>query len=184
MLFSKLKVKDAYLIDLEKKSDERGFFARSYCRDEFLKKGLNTDWVQINNSLSKQKGTLRGLHFQYPPYTEVKLVRCIKGVIWDVIVDIRKDSETYGEWVAAELSEDNRSMMYVPKGCAHGFISLTTDTEIIYMVSSKYAPAHEGTLKWDDQFHKIEWPIEPKVISEKDQKTSEWDISQSIVLKK
>lgn len=184
MLFSKLNVEDAYIIDLEKKSDERGFFARSYCRDEFLKEGLNTEWVQINNSLSKQKGTLRGLHFQYPPYTEVKLVRCIKGVIWDVIVDIRKDSETYGEWVAAELSQDNRSMMYVPKGCAHGFISLTSDTEIIYMVSSKYAPDYEGTLKWDDQFHNIEWPIIPEVISEKDQKTSEWDLNQSIVLKK
>lgn len=184
MIFTPLKLDGAYLINLDLKEDDRGFFARYYCDTEFAAHGLNTSWVQINNSYSKIKGTLRGLHFQYPPFSEVKLIRCIKGSIWDVIVDIRKDSKTYGEWFAAELNDNNRSMMYVPKGFAHGFISLTDDTEILYLVSSSYDKASEGTLKWNDEFHGIKWPIQAEVISEKDSIAQPWNKNKSVILDK
>jgi dTDP-4-dehydrorhamnose 3,5-epimerase len=182
MIFNELNIEGAYLISLDKKEDDRGFFARYYCGDEFRQHNLNTDWVQMNNSFSKHKGTLRGLHFQNPPHSEVKLIRCFRGAIWDVMVDIRRDSKTYGKWYGVELSAENRSMMYVPEGVAHGFISLTDDSEILYMVSSAYAGPSEGTLRWDDPFHKIEWPITPSIISDKDQKTKDWNDSYSIKL--
>lgn len=182
MIFKPLPLEGAHLIQLEKNSDERGFFARTFCKDEFKKAGLESDWVQVNNSLSREKGTLRGLHFQRPPESEVKMVRCIKGAIWDVIVDIRKGSKTYGKWVGAELNDENRDMMYVPMGFAHGFISLTEDSEILYMVSARYNPDLEGTLRWDDPFHGIEWPINPRIISEKDKKATDWNESKSILL--
>ena len=182
MIFKPLPLEGAHLIHLEKYSDERGFFARSFCKDEFKKAGLESDWVQVNNSLSRKKGTLRGLHFQRPPQSEVKMVRCIKGAIWDVIVDIRKGSSTYGEWVGAELNEENRDMMYVPQGFAHGFISLSENSEILYMVSSRYNPELEGTLRWDDSFHGIEWPLEPVIISEKDSKVKPWSDKQAVIL--
>jgi len=182
MIFKPLPLEGAHLIQLEKFSDERGFFARYFCKEEFKKAGLESEFVQVNNSLSRKKGTLRGLHFQRPPQSEVKLVRCIKGSIWDVIVDIRKGSKTYGKWVGAELNEENRDMMYVPKGFAHGFISLTEDSEILYMVSATYNPELEGTLRWDDPVHGIEWPIQPQVLSEKDQKATDWNESKSISL--
>lgn len=180
MKFRETNLKGSFLIDLEKKADDRGFFARYYCKNEFARHGLNTQWVQINNSLSKQKGTLRGLHFQYPPYAEVKLIRCLKGAIWDVIVDIRSGSPTYGEWYGAELNEENRTMMYAPKGFAHGFVSLSIHSEILYMVSSPYAPQAEGTLRWDDPFHGIEWPMIPEIISDKDKVAPDWDNDKSI----
>ncbi len=182
MKFEQLKVKGAYAIDLEKREDDRGFFARYYCESEFEKMNLNTHWVQMNNSLSTEKGTLRGLHFQYPPYSEVKLIRCLKGAIWDVIVDIRKESETYGQWDALELTEENRTMMYAPEGFAHGIITLTDDAEILYMVSSVYSPESEGTLKWDDPFHGIQWPIKPVIISEKDRLAKPWSDEQAVIL--
>lgn len=182
MIFKPSPLEGAHLIQLEKFSDERGFFARYFCKEEFKKAGLESEFVQVNNSLSRKKGTLRGLHFQRPPQSEVKLVRCIKGSIWDVIVDIRKGSKTYGKWVGAELNEENRDMMYVPKGFAHGFISLTEDSEILYMVSATYNPELEGTLRWDDPVHGIEWPIQPQVLSEKDQKATDWNESKSISL--
>lgn len=182
MIFKPLPLEGAHLIQLEKISDDRGFFARSFCKDEFREAGLESDWEQVNNSLSRIKGTLRGLHFQRPPQAEVKLVRCIKGAVWDVIVDIRKGSGTYGQWVSAELNEENRDMMYVPKGFAHGFISLTEDSEVLYMVSARYNPELEGTLHWNDPFHGIEWPLEPQIISEKDQKATDWNDSKSISL--
>jgi dTDP-4-dehydrorhamnose 3,5-epimerase len=160
----------AYLIDLEKRGDERGFFARYFCKKEFSEASLNSDWVQINNSYSSEKGTLRGLHFQRQPASEVKLVRCIQGSIWDVIVDIRPTSPTYKGWFGTELSQDNRTMMYVPQGFAHGFISLTDDSEIIYLVSNFYDSSHERNLKWNDLDVAIEWPILPTVISERDSK--------------
>lgn len=183
MIFTPLHLEGAYLINLDKNEDDRGFFARYYCDEEFGALGLNTKWVQINNSYSTMKGTLRGLHFQYPPFSEVKLIRCIKGSIWDVIVDVRKGSKTYGEWFAEELTEYNRSMMYVPAGFAHGFISLTDDSEILYLVSSNYNKNFEGTLKWDDKFHEIKWPIEPQVISEKDRKVEDWQLKNAVLLK-
>lgn len=182
MIYNETKLSGAYLINLEKREDDRGFFARYYCQTEFAKNNLEFNWAQVNNSLSIDKGTLRGLHFQQSPYSEVKLIRCIRGVIWDVIVDVRLNSETYGKWFAAELSSENRTMMYVPKGFAHGFISLTENSEIIYMVSSPYNPEYERTLKWNDKFHNIEWPILPEVISEKDSNVGDWNDNNAVVI--
>ena len=168
MKFINTPLSGSYLIDLEIKSDERGFFARYFCEKEFNKNGLNTKWVQINNSLSYEKGTLRGLHFQNEPKSEVKLVRCIQGAIWDVIVDVRKNSKTFGKWFGAEITSTNRTMMYVPEGFAHGFITLEPNTEIIYLVSEFYSLADENTILWNDQSIDINWPIYPKIISDKD----------------
>jgi len=168
MKFINTPLSGSYLIDLEIKSDERGFFARYFCEKEFNKNGLNTKWVQINNSLSNEKGTLRGLHFQNEPKSEVKLVRCIQGAIWDVIVDVRKNSNTFGKWFGAEITSKNRTMMYVPEGFAHGFITLEPNTEIIYLVSEFYSLEDENTILWNDQSIDINWPIKPKIISNKD----------------
>jgi dTDP-4-dehydrorhamnose 3,5-epimerase len=180
MIFNPLPLEGAFLISLDKKEDDRGFFARYYCEEEFQNFNLNTKWVQMNNSFSKYKGTLRGLHFQNPPHSEVKLVRCFRGAIWDVVVDIRSNSKTYGQWYGTELSAENRKMMYVPEGFAHGFISLTNDSEILYMVSSTYSNGSEGTLRWDDSFHCIEWPISPSIISDKDKKSGDWTDAKAV----
>lgn len=172
MRFTETNLKGNFLIDLEKQEDDRGFFARYFCEKEFLEKGLNIKWAQINTSSSKEVGTLRGLHYQSEPNAEVKLVRCLKGSIWDVVVDLRYMSKTFGKWFAAKLSDENRTMMYVPKGFAHGFISLEPNSEILYLVSDFYAPNLEGTLIWNDKKVQINWPIEPNVISDKDLKGS------------
>lgn len=168
MKFEQTSLKGNFLINLEKKEDDRGFFARYFCEKEFSEHGLNTKWVQINNSESKQIGTLRGLHYQREPRAEVKLVRCLKGAIWDVVVDLRNKSATYGKWFGKKLSDENRTMMYVPKGFAHGFISLEPNTEILYLVSDFYAPELESDLIWNDPNVAINWPIQPTVISDKD----------------
>jgi len=168
MLFRKTPIKDVLLIDLELQSDQRGFFARYFCEKEFSEAGLNSNWVQINNSMSSEIATLRGLHFQHPPHAEVKLVRCLRGSIWDVVVDLREGSDTYGDWFGATLSDKNRTMMYVPKGFAHGFVSLEEDSEIMYLVSDFYSPESEDTLIWNDPDVDIKWPIKPKIFSEKD----------------
>lgn len=168
MKFTKTSLLGSYLIDLDIKSDERGFFARYFCENEFIEHGLNTKWVQINNSFSIKTGTLRGLHFQNHPKSEIKLVRCIQGSIWDVIVDVRKSSMTFGKWFGAEITSKNRTMMYVPEGFAHGFITLEPNTEIIYLVSEFYSLEDENTILWNDQSIDINWPINPKIISNKD----------------
>jgi len=168
MKFEQTNLIGNFLINLEKKEDDRGFFARYFCEKEFSEHGLNTKWVQINNSESKDKGTLRGLHYQREPKAEIKLIRCLKGAIWDVVVDLRYNSETYGKWFGKKLSDENRTMMYVPKGFAHGFISLEPNTEILYLVSDFYAPDLEGDLIWNDPNVAINWPVQPSVISDKD----------------
>lgn len=168
MKFKETSIRGNFLIDLEMKEDSRGFFARYFCEKEFKNLSLQTKWVQINNSMSRERGTLRGLHYQRHPNTETKLIRCLKGSIWDVVVDLRKDSDTFGKWFGAELSESNRTMMYVPEGFAHGFISLQINTEIIYLVSEYYEPSAEGTLLWNDSDINIKWPIKPSIISDKD----------------
>jgi len=168
--YTETNIKGNFLINLEKQEDDRGFFARYYCEKEFLQKGLNTKWVQVNTSYSIEVGTLRGLHYQREPKTEVKLVRCLKGSIWDVVVDLRDTSKTFGKWFAAKLSDKNRTMMYVPRGFAHGFISLEPNSEVLYLVSDFYDPNLEDTLIWNDTKVQINWPIEPKVISDKDLK--------------
>jgi dTDP-4-dehydrorhamnose 3,5-epimerase len=183
MKFQKTNLKDNFLIDLDLIEDKRGFFARYYCEKNFSQQELNTRWVQINNSFSKKVGTLRGLHYQREPNAEIKLVRCLKGAIWDVVVDLRDSSETFGKWFGAKLSDENRTMMYVPKGFAHGYISLETNTEIFYLVSDFYAPDTEGTLVWNDLKVGIDWPVTPQVISDKDAKGETLDKIIPIKLK-
>ena len=165
MIFNKTKFDPAYTIDLSPIEDERGFFARYFCENEFKDNNLNTEWKQINNSFSKDKFTLRGLHYQLAPSTEVKLVRCIKGSIWDVIVDLRENSRTYREWFGTELSESNRRMMYVPKGFAHGFLSLSVNSEIIYLVSDFYSKENERSLLCHIFRCSISWLLLCRVIS-------------------
>jgi len=149
--------------------DSRGFFSRSYCDQEFFDmNGINNKWVQINNSMSINKGTLRGLHYQCDPFQEDKLVRCIRGELWDVIVDVRPTSLTFLQWFGCVLSADNRKMMYVPRGFAHGFITLSDNVEIIYNVTAPYSRSHERTIKWNSNSINIKWPIDPTIISEKD----------------
>ena len=168
MKFEETNLKTNYLIKLETIEDKRGIFGRFYCEKEFSEQGLNTRWVQINLSTNKKIGTFRGLHYQRQPNSEVKLVRCLKGAIWDVVVDLRENSETFGKWFGAKLSDKNYTMMYVPKGFAHGFVSLESHTEILYLVSNFYAPNHEDALIWNDPDVAIKWPINPKIISDKD----------------
>jgi dTDP-4-dehydrorhamnose 3,5-epimerase len=165
----------AHLIELERRGDDRGFFARLFCEREFANVGLETRFVQINNSLSAKKGTLRGLHYQLPSAAEVKVVRCIKGSLFDVIADLRPDSSTFGKWYGAELSEHNRLMMYVPRGFAHALLTLTDDVEAFYLVSAFYDPEQERGIRYNDPKFKIEWPIEPAEISPKDRNWPDFD---------
>jgi dTDP-4-dehydrorhamnose 3,5-epimerase len=158
----------AYVIELERRGDERGFFARTYCEREFAEHGLATRMVQTNTSLSRDRGTLRGMHYQAPPHAEDKLIRCTHGSIYDVIVDIRERSPTFGSWIGVELSDNGYRMLYVPKGFAHGFITLADDVQVSYQVSGFYEPTAERGARYDDAAFGIEWPIEPTVISEKD----------------
>jgi dTDP-4-dehydrorhamnose 3,5-epimerase len=175
MIFSETPLKGAYVIDLEKRGDERGFFARAFCEREFAGQGLVTQFVQVNNSLSASKGTLRGMHYQLAPKAETKVVRCIRGALYDAILDLREGSTTFGKSFGAELSADNRRMMYVPKGFAHGFVTLTDDTEAFYFVDEFYAPELERGIRWDDPRFAVEWPDRPTVLSDKDRAFRDFD---------
>lgn len=168
MHFHKTPLEGAYWIDLDKREDDRGFFARFYCSKEFEIEGLEKNFIQVNNSFSKYKGTLRGIHYQLAPKAETKLVRCIQGSLYDVIVDLRPHSPTFRKWFGKELTAENRHMMYVPKGFGHAFLTLEDNTEAFYMVSEFYSPEYERGLRYDDPSLNIEWPITPQVISEKD----------------
>jgi dTDP-4-dehydrorhamnose 3,5-epimerase len=168
MKFNELKLSGAYLIELEIQGDNRGWFSRYYCENEYKELGLDTNIVQANVSYNEKLGTLRGLHFQRPPKAEVKIVRCLHGAIWDVIVDIRKSSRTFGKWFAQELNEDNRLMMYVPKGFAHGFITLSDFTEILYLHTEFYDPALEDGINYNDKSVDIDWPIDMNIVSDRD----------------
>ena len=183
MIIHETDINGVYLCEQTSKEDHRGFFARWYCSDEMKYRNLNYDWAQMNNSASNQKYTLRGLHFQVAPSQEVKFIRCINGEIWDVVVDLRPQSYTFGKWAAFNLSSKNRHSVYVPQGCAHGFLTLTDKSEIIYLVSSKYDPASERTLLWNDKTIGIKWPSKPHVISEKDKVgTSFGDLKGNILV--
>lgn len=168
MKFHPTPLGGARLIDLEKRGDERGFFARLFCEKEFSQEGLVRQFVQINTSLTGKRGTLRGMHYQLPPAAEVKVVRCIRGALYDVILDLRPDSPTFGQSFGAELSAENRTMMYVPQGFAHGFVTLAEDTEVFYLVHAFYAPDHERGIRFNDPRFGIHWPIEPLELSDKD----------------
>jgi dTDP-4-dehydrorhamnose 3,5-epimerase len=175
MIFAETPLRGAFLIDLEKREDERGFFARAFCENEFSRHRLSARFVQVNNSLSRFSGTLRGMHYQLEPKAETKLVRCIRGALFDVVLDLRKDSATFGQSFGAELSAENRRLMYVPKGFAHGFVTLADNTEAFYFVDEFYAPSHERCIRWNDPRFRIEWPRTPAVISEKDRNQADFD---------
>jgi len=164
-----------YLIELDKRGDDRGFFARLFCEREFAETGLETRFVQVNNSLTAAAGTLRGMHLQLPPAAEVKVVRCIRGALHDVIIDLRPDSPSYLKWFGADLTAENRTMMYVPRGFAHGFITLCDDTEALYLVSAFYSPENERGVRFDDPRFGIRWPINPSTVSVKDREWPDYD---------
>lgn len=168
MIFHKTTLLDAKLIDLETRGDSRGFFARTMCRDEFAKQGMDTDYVQQNMSASVHKGTLRGMHYQRAPHAEAKLIRCVRGAIIDIIVDLRPNSPSFLKHEAFELTEENRRQLYVPRGFAHGFQTLTDNVEVTYLVSAFYTPSAERGLRYDDPQLGIRWPAEVTTISEKD----------------
>ncbi len=168
MIFHATEITGAYVIDVEQRRDERGFFARAWCQREFAAHGLTAQVVQTNISYSKHRGTLRGMHFQRAPYAEAKLVRCTRGAIYDVIIDLRPDSPSYRRWIGVELSAATYRMLYVPEGCAHGFQTLVDDTEVTYQVSQFYTPDAEGGVRYNDAAFNIAWPLEVTVISDKD----------------
>lgn len=175
MKFTPTPVHGAYLIDLERRGDDRGFFARFFCATEFATAGLKSNFVQINTSLTTDRGTLRGLHYQLPPAAEVKVVRCIAGALFDVVLDLRPDSPTFGKWFGAELNAVNRTMMYVPEGCAHGFVTLSDSTEALYLVTQFYGPKEERGVRFDDPRFAVGWPIAPTEVSEKDRNWPDFD---------
>ena len=168
MIFSETKLEGAFVIDLERKEDNRGFFARAFCQHEFEEHGLEPVIAQANLAFNRHKGTMRGMHFQFPPATETKLVRCTRGAILDIIVDLRPESPTYLEHVAVELSADNHRALYVPGRFAHGYQVLEDITETSYQVGEFYAPGHEGGLRYDDPALGLTWPLPVSEISEKD----------------
>jgi dTDP-4-dehydrorhamnose 3,5-epimerase len=168
MIFTETKLAGSYLLELEKMEDSRGFFARSWCQQEFEAHGLVPCVVQANVSYNIKKGTLRGLHYQAMPHAETKLVRCTRGALYDVIVDVRPDSPTYKQWFGVELTANNYKMLYVAEGFAHGFVTLTDDTEATYQVSHFYTPGAERGLRYNDPAFAIEWPLPVAVISKKD----------------
>jgi len=169
MIFTETKLKGAFIIDIKKVEDERGYFGRAWCKNEFEAHGLNSNTAQANVAYNKKKGTLRGMHYQNYPFTETKTVRCTAGSIYDVIIDLRPESDTYTQWFGVRLSDTNLRMLYVPEGFAHGYITLEDDTAIHYMVTEFYTPDAEAGVRFDDSAFSIEWPIAPLLISDKDQ---------------
>ena len=168
MNFKETKLKGCYTIDVIPQEDSRGWFVRTFCKDEFKKIGHDKEWVQINHSFTKEKGTIRGMHFQRPPHSEIKLVRCISGKIFDVGVDLRKESPSFLKWFGVELSAENKKMIYMPEGFAHGFLTLSNDCEVIYHHTDFYTPSAEDGFNYRDPTVKIEWPIAIEKISERD----------------
>jgi dTDP-4-dehydrorhamnose 3,5-epimerase len=173
MIFHSLELPGAYRIEPQLFVDERGAFARRFCADEFRVRGLESNLVQSSISFNSRAGTLRGMHFQAPPYLEVKLVRCTRGAIFDVIVDLRDGSPTYGQWHGEELSADNRLMLYIPKGFAHGFQSLVDNTEVDYEITPAYVPGAEAGFRFDDPALAISWAAPVKIVSERDRSLPE-----------
>jgi len=175
MKFHETKLPGVFEIRIEPKLDDRGFFARSWCRKEFEEHGLDPRLVQCNISVSKRKGTLRGVHYQTPPYAETKLVRCTRGAIYDVIVDLRPQSPTFKQWAAIVLTADKRNMAYVPENCAHGFLTLEDETEVFYQMSEFYDSASARGVRWNDPAFGIAWPAQVEVISERDRTYPDFD---------
>ena len=170
MRFTETKLKGAYIIEIERLEDHRGFFARTFDQKEFEALGLNPRFVQCNISFNKKMGALRGMHYQIMPHAEAKLVRCTRGAIYDVVIDLRQDSATFKQWAAVELTEDNSLMLYIPEGFAHGFQTLVDNTEVLYQMSEYYYPESARGVRWDDPAFNIEWPLAVEVFSVKDKK--------------
>jgi dTDP-4-dehydrorhamnose 3,5-epimerase len=168
MIFEETKIAGVFIVIPERHQDERGFFARTWCENEFREHGLSPQLVQCSLSFNLKKGTLRGVHYQANPHPEAKLVRCTRGGLYDIALDLRSDSPTYLHWVAAELTAENHRALYIPEGCAHGFLTIEDDTEAFYQMSEFYHPEAARGVRWNDPAFGIEWPFEPHVISERD----------------
>jgi dTDP-4-dehydrorhamnose 3,5-epimerase len=168
MKFTETKLQGAFIVEPEFLEDERGFFARTWCRHEFEARGLNPRLVQCNISFNRRRGTLRGMHYQVEPYAEAKLVRCTMGAIYDVILDLRPNSATFKEWLAVELTAENRRMLFIPEGLAHGFQTLEDNTEVFYQMSEFYHPECARRVRYDDPAFAIGWPLLVTIVSDKD----------------
>jgi dTDP-4-dehydrorhamnose 3,5-epimerase len=168
MKFAETRLKGAFIIEPERQEDERGFFARTWCKEEFKRNGLNSRLVQCSISFNKKKGTLRGMHYQVEPHQEAKLVRCTRGSIYDVIIDLRPGSDTFKQWLAVELTSESRKMLYAPEGFAHGFQTLGDNTEVFYQMSELYRPEGAKGVRWDDPAFGILWPEADRIISDRD----------------
>lgn len=169
MVITPTELDGVFLITPEPRRDERGYFARTFCKDELGKAGIAFDIMQINRSLTRRRGTLRGLHVQRAPKAEGKIIECVRGAVFDVVVDIREDSPNFGKWLGVELNKENAKILYVPEGFAHGFQTLTDEAEIQYLMSEFYSPEHATGVRWDDPFFGISWPIMPPAgMSDKD----------------
>ena len=166
--FKETHIQGCYVIEQGLINDERGHFAKIFCENIFKEKGLNSSWSQLNTSISTKSGTLRGPHMQLSPFQEVKLIKCDQGVVWDVVIDMREDSKSYLSWLGTKLSSKDNTLIYIPKGCAHGVLSLEDKSSITYLSSEPYDQESEITIRWDDPSININWPAKPKIISEKD----------------
>lgn len=175
MKFTELELPGAHLVELEPHRDRRGFFARAWCRREFEEAGLETEVVQCNLSYNAERGTLRGMHYQVSPRGEVKIVRCFRGALHDVIIDLRPGSPTFTEHLGVDLTADNRRALYVPEGFAHGFQTLADDTEVFYQMSEFHSPEHARGYRFDDPAFGIEWPVEPPIVKAKDRAWPDFD---------
>ena len=175
MRFLETELKGAYVIELEKREDERGFFGRTFCVNEFEERGLNSEVLQCNLSFNARRGTLRGMHYQAEPFAEAKLVQCVRGSLYDVIIDLRRDSDTYCSWIGVELSAENGRMLYVPERFAHGFQSLEDNTAVYYQMFQFYAPQFARGVRWDDPAFGIKWPLENPIISDKDRQLPDYE---------
>ncbi len=168
MKFEKCEIEDSCIITIDKISDERGFFSRAFDKEKFIENGLNSNVVQCNISYSNFKGTMHGLHYQIPPFEEEKIIRCTNGKIFDVIIDTRKNSKTFKKWMGIELSSSNYKTLYVPKGCAHGFVTLEDNTEVFYQNTQIFNQEYERGIRWDDPIFKVIWQLKPSIVSKKD----------------
>ncbi len=175
VIFKETDLKGAFVLELERLTDDRGFFARSWCRKEFIEHGLNPQLVQCNVSFNKRSNTLRGMHYQATPYEEAKLVRCTRGSIYDVIIDLRPESGTFARCFGILLDAERRNMIYIPEGFAHGFLTLEDDTEILYQMSEFYEPSSARGVRWNDPAFDIRWPADVSVISDRDRSYPDFD---------
>ena len=175
MIFEETEFEGLYIIKIEKLIDERGYFARSWDEKDFEEKGLNSKLLQCNVSFNHNKGTLRGMHYQKEPYQEAKLIRCTKGKIFDVVIDLRINSKNFKKWLSFELNEENHKMLYVPEGFAHGFQTLEDNTEIFYQMTQNYMPNFANGIRWNDPMFNINWPIKEPILSKKDQRFTDFN---------